>query len=69
VAAAFLLASPAMAQDQAPGPLPPGKPAGVKQAEINEVPYLLITAVGTLVLGFAVLHYGTSSSAPATTTP
>ena len=65
--AALLLSSSAMAQDKATGPLPPGKPAGVKQASSvdDEVPWLLVTAVVSLAGGFLLLHHNTPTGAAA----
>ena len=70
--AALLLSSSAMAQGNAQGPLPPGKPAGVKQASgsDDEVPWILVTIVGTVALGVLVLKpFSSNTPAAATTTP
>jgi hypothetical protein len=56
--------SAAMAQD---GPLPPGKPAGVKQASINETPYLVGAAVVATVAGLLLFKTSNASSASSTT--
>jgi hypothetical protein len=62
--AAMLAATPALAQSAHRGALAPGKPAGVRLAEINEVPYLIATGVVTMVLGILVLYPHNSSTAP-----
>ena len=71
VVAVLFLSSAAMAQNKGMGPLPPGKPAGVRQADgaANEVPWLIVTAVVSLAGGL-LLFKGTSTAAaaaPATT--
>ncbi len=53
---------PAMAEP----PLPPGKPAGVKPATINEAPYLIGAAVVATVAGLLLFSTSNSSSTPAT---
>jgi hypothetical protein len=65
LAAAMLAATPGLAQPVESGPLAPGRPAGVRQAEINEVPFLIVTGVVTMVLGILVLYPHSSSTAPA----
>ena len=69
VVAALLLSSAAMAQDKDMGPLPPGKPAGVKRANgaDNEVPWLIVTAVVSLVGGYILFGHNTAAAPVATT--
>ena len=72
IVAALLLSSAAMAQDKGVGPLPPGKPAGVKQADgaDDEVPWLIVTAIVSGVGGYILLGHKKGTAAPApTTTP
>ena len=59
-----------MAQDKGVGPLPPGKPAGVKQADgaDDEVPWLIVTAVVSLAGGLLLFSYKTAATTPVTTT-
>jgi len=59
-----------MAQDKGIGPLPPGKPAGVKQADgsDDEVPWLIVTAGVSLVGGFLLFNYKTAAATPVATT-
>jgi hypothetical protein len=59
-----LTCTAAMAQD---APLPPGKPAGVKQASINETPYLVGAAVVATVAGLLLFKTSNPSSASGTT--
>ncbi len=47
-------------------PLPPGKPAGVKQATINEAPYLIGAAVVATVAGLLLFSTSNASSTPTT---
>jgi hypothetical protein len=66
--ASSLLVSSAIAAD-APAPLAPGKPAGVRQADIEAGGVLLWVGVLGLAAGIAVLASNTQGSkAPPTTT-
>jgi hypothetical protein len=59
-----LTASAAMAADV--GPLAPGKPAGVKQAEINTTTWVLLGAAGVaaIAIGVASSSNGSPASGP-----
>ena len=60
-----------MAQDKGLGPLPPGKPAGVKKANgaDDEVPWLIVTAVVSLVGGYLLFQsHAAVTAAPVATT-
>jgi hypothetical protein len=70
ILAAIFLSSAAMAQDKDTGPLPPAKPAGVKQADgaDDEVPWLIVTSVVSLAGGLLLFRgHSTATVAPATT--
>lgn len=68
--AVLLSASPSLARDSST-PLPPGKPAGVAQAEINNHDLFIYIGIGAMAAaagGMAVI-LGHSSSSATTTTP
>ena len=73
VLAALFLSSSVMAQEAPLAPLPPGKPAGVKQANGSdqEAPYLLAAVGVSVILGVTLFKFGKTSTtaAPTTTTP
>jgi hypothetical protein len=58
----------ANAAPSTPGPLSPGKPAGVKQADIEAGGVLLWVGVLGLAAGIAILAKGTQGNSSATTT-
>ena len=70
VVAALFFSSAAMAQDKAIGPLPPGNPAGVRQADgaTEEVPWLIVTAVVSLAGGLLLFKGTTAATTPVATT-
>lgn len=66
ILASSLLVSSAIAADVAP--LSPGKPAGVKQADIEAGGVLLWVGVLGLAAGIAILAKGTQGHSSSTTT-
>jgi hypothetical protein len=64
VLSSALTASAAMAADV--GPLAPGKPAGVKQAELNTTTWVLLGAgaVAAIAIGVASSSNGSPTSGP-----
>ena len=66
ILASSLLVSSAIAADVTP--LPAGKPAGVKQADIEAGGVLLWLGVGALAAGIAVLASNTQGNSSAATT-
>ncbi|HEY0265937.1 MAG TPA: hypothetical protein VGC16_04245 [Rhizomicrobium sp.] len=64
--ATFLLGALSGAAADPVGPLPPGKPAGVRPAAINEAPYLVGAAALATALGL-LLFDTTSNNASAPT--
>jgi hypothetical protein len=68
LAAALVMPNPLAAADNA-GPLAPGKPSGVKQAQNNhQLEYILVGVSTVIAAGFAVIlikKYNKTSAAPA----
>ena len=79
ILASSLIVSSAFAATDATAPLAPGKPAGVKQAQMEGNTLLLVVGLGVVAGGVALLASGgggnpvaattTTSSSTTTTTP
>ena len=65
--AACLCTSSVMAADVATGPLAPGKPAGVQQAQRGDNTLLYVLGAGAVIAGIVLLANNGSSKAAATT--
>lgn len=68
VLASSLLVSSAFAATDSAAPLAPGKPAGVKQAQMENNTLLLVVGLGVVAGGIALLASGGGNGTVTTTT-
>jgi hypothetical protein len=68
VLASSLVVSSSFAATNVPAPLAPGKPAGVKQAQMEGNTLLLILGVGVVAGGVALIASGNGNHSVTTTT-
>ena len=66
--ASSLIASSAFAASDASAPLAPGKPAGVKQAQIADNTVLLVVGLGVVAAGIALVASGNGHATESSTT-
>ena len=68
ILASSLVVSSSFAATDAAAPLAPGKPAGVKQAQMQGNTLLLVLGVGVVAGGIALVASGSGNGSVATTT-
>lgn len=68
ILASSLVVSSSFAATNAAAPLPPGKPAGVKQAQMEGNTLLLVLGVGVVAGGIALVASGNGNGSVTTTT-
>jgi len=66
--ASSLIVSSAFAGTDASAPLTPGKPAGVKQAQMMDNTLLLVVGLGVVAGGIALIAAGSGNTTVSTTT-
>jgi hypothetical protein len=65
--AACMLATAALADTATVGPLPPGKPAGVKKADLDDPVLLIVAGIAAIaIIAVAASSGGSKSSSPVT---